>query len=450
VRALADTAATVLTLQRLAGNQAVGRLLARDPKKPKPMKTPPKAPGKGTGADTGKDSDSVKAQLDALEKRQDLKRMIENQYDDIHSLRKDLIDTWITNARVEDPPSHLWQFMIGAIGVVIAIVSEGVGGIVYSMVHDALKKRDLHELTKEFFTLAGLEAGDLAAEMPLRAALDLVDRQLVTGINKARGNIKDTFTDAAVKKLAEANRGDVISTYAAAMKLQVHMENDATKDEFNQNSASKSLTDLQQLWAGQRITHDLLLQEPGAYLEELTSGYVSMLDRAEVAHYSEDQSRSEILQAYADRSQLSLGLLDLKPDKEGEHYDHFIGKWSDPKMDFPAFQFGVYGLNEALEKDLIGKTPQDFPHATLRVRFRAANPYSGWFQDEQISVAWVIDEHGRYYVTDSGNVREWLASYFTGLSREHSDEERAKYAPLGARKFWEKVNTKPLKWLWYT
>jgi hypothetical protein len=73
-------------------------------------------------------------------------------------------------------------------------VSEGGGGIAYGLIHDALKPSKIQELTKEFWTLAGLEAGDLLAEMPPSAALERAQADVVKGSAKARGDIKHTFT----------------------------------------------------------------------------------------------------------------------------------------------------------------------------------------------------------------------------------------------------------------
>jgi hypothetical protein len=39
---------------------------------------------------------------------------------------------------------------------------------------------------------------------------------------------------------------------------------------------------------------------------------------------------------------------------------------------------------------------------------------------------------------------EWLGSYYTGLSRELSDSEREKFAPLGAQKLYEATKDKPI------
>jgi hypothetical protein len=39
---------------------------------------------------------------------------------------------------------------------------------------------------------------------------------------------------------------------------------------------------------------------------------------------------------------------------------------------------------------------------------------------------------------------EWLASYHSGIDRMLSDEEREKYAPLGAKKLYEATKSKLL------
>jgi hypothetical protein len=410
----------VLRLQQIAGNRAVGGLLAREPV---------------VTAD----------ELHDLEQREDLKRKIVDMYGDIVDLRKDMITTWESNARVEDPPSRLHQFIVGALGIVIAIVSEGVGGVVYSVVSDAMKPSKLPHLVKEFVDLGALEAGDVAAEGPLKWALSMAEHDLVGGINGAKDKIKDTFKDEAVQKIVDASRGDVISVYTAAMRRQVHVENDATKDEFNGRAATMTLKELRELYAGQRIIHDLLLQAPQDYLTQLTRGYMSMIDKAQHARRRKDASAEEVVDEDADRTVLSAGILELAADEPGSSEHHLIGTWDSPDLNFPSFDFGVYGLNQALLKDLVGLTPAQLPGTTIRVALRAKNAYSGWFVYEQIAIRFVIDDKGEIHVTTFGDAREWLASYYDHLSREHSDEERARLAPLGARKLWDRIKDRPLR-----
>jgi hypothetical protein len=441
-------ATAVLALQRWAGNRAVRRILAREPRTRTPPKTPPNLKGRGAGSDAGKQSDTTAAQLKLLENRQDLKRRIGDKYDDIYDLRLGLIEIWKDNAHAEDPPNRWSQFIVGALGVVIAMVSEGIGGIVYGVIHKMVDPKKLPQYVKDFTTLAGLEAGDLAAEIPLRAALGRVEHDLLTGSANARGKVADTFKEDALKKIAEANKSDVINTYAAVMREQAHLENDATKQAFDDEADSKSLQELREKWAAQQIVHDQLLKDPEEFLQQLTLGYTAMLDRARLADQARGSSESEVLQKDANRSQLSVGIIDLKPDKPGESYDHFLGTWSSPNLDFPGFRVGVYGLNQALDKDLLNLKAQDLPPRTLRVRFRAANAYSGWFTDQQISVSFVIDKAGAFHVMEGENAREWLSSYYTGWSREHSDEERDTYAPRGANKLWTAIKAKPLLWIW--
>src|SRR4051812_26599078 len=128
----------VLALQASAGNQAVTRLLAgralqRDAQ---PSADPRKAERVRTGQ-----GNQITTWLSAIQK--------------LKALR---IDAWEKTAHSPEPKPGL-----AILEAMIAIVSLGLGGVVYGVIEGQLKER-IPDLLFEFVALSGLEAGDLAAE----------------------------------------------------------------------------------------------------------------------------------------------------------------------------------------------------------------------------------------------------------------------------------------------
>ena len=81
--------------------------------------------------------------------------------------------------------------------------------------------------------------------------------------------------------------------------------------------------------------------------------------------------------------------------------------------------------------------------------FTATSPYGEWNWGRtrtypKIFLTFVRDPDGNCYLTDprmGDSAKEWLASYYTGQTAEHTDSERGLFAPLGAKKLYETIKT---------
>jgi hypothetical protein len=167
---------SLLGLQSAAGNRAVAQLVARQPKtKPRP-----------DAADKGR------------EVRSDLKTQINAELGLIQKLQADRIDVWEANARIRKSKAGLDVLMIA-----IAIVSEGIGGIAYGLIEKWFTGPAAHSVKAEFTMLAGLEAGDLAAEGLFTSAVEGARSHIEAGREaRTKQQIAET------RKAALATKGD--------------------------------------------------------------------------------------------------------------------------------------------------------------------------------------------------------------------------------------------------
>jgi hypothetical protein len=215
---------------------------------------------------------------------------------------------------------------------------------------------------------------------------------------------------------------------------------DKEKEEFRTTGGSMNYRELLQLRALQKQAHDKLLAHPEEFLETLTVGYLKMLDQAYLDEESkEDGGRARALRKDAFVGHNRAGKVTLWPTEK-----HNIGKWGGPDLGFDGFRLYSEGLNKATEETLLNISPQALP-VTVAFNFLANNPFSGFWHPDKIIVSFVRDSDGRFFVeedTITDDVREWLASYYTRLDREHTSDELDTYAPLGAEKLYQAVKRK--------
>jgi hypothetical protein len=383
-------------------------------------------------------SDDPAVQIDLLEKRQDAKINLRDWYNDIRDLKQDLINNvWKTSAS-QVPPEGFGRKVLM---VVIPIVALGMGGIVYSLIEDMLSHAT-PKLLREFTSLAGLEAGDLAAEKALHSAANAVAANIKAGVaaTTQQTALETTFTEQAFAQLLKNSKGSVLDAYVAAMNLQMHMEADDVKQKFIESTASKSYEELLAMNAAQKLTHDQILAHPDMFLREMTIGYVRMMDEAYIEKKLKKHHRTRERTYTRDAGEMFL--------REGEvnlHIDtphHSIGVWAAPDLSFSGFELVAGGMNTQVLQYLGGARVAKLP-VMARFTFYAQNPFSGGWTSPGIDIHFSRDPNGRFYVTGAGeDAMEWLASYYTRKKEEHSYEEREKYAPLGAEKLYNAISDK--------
>jgi hypothetical protein len=402
---------SVLELQRTAGNRAVGRLLARQVA--------------GTV-----DPD---AQRKATATRVALDGQLRSQFAAIEKLRETRINAWEQNAEI--PNRDVGPDVLG---ILIAIVSEGIGGIVYGVIEDMMAK-DAKKWAKEFATLAGLEAGDLAAEAAFRETMTLVRKQMET----AR---VATQTDAEIRQRADAaivTKKGTFAAYAEAMRLQMQAEEHEQNAELTRTATDKTDADLVRLNASWNLVWEALFHDPTLFMRQLTVGYTRLLDEAWLADKAKTGESKTATRARVDEPRLRPGnLLVLTSDP--------IGRWENPDLSVRSgIRIRGEHVNEETFANLRGARLQDLP-LTMSFAFKAVSPYNyfNWGFDRttpDIFLAFVRDPDGGIFMTDprmQDDAKEWLASYYTRKSADHTDVERDLYAPRGAMKLWEAIKSK--------
>jgi hypothetical protein len=371
-----------------------------------------------------------------------LRNRVANWPDDIRNLKEGLIDdVWKANARHVEPDTLTRELVMLA----ISIASEGWGGVVYGLIERALVNEHAKaSLVHEFAMLAGLEAGDIAAEHYYRALLNVAEDETKRAAAKAseKHALEKTFSEKAFAELLKESKGDALDTFVAAAKRQAHVQADLEKDEFDKTGAAMTYRDLLARKALQKQAHDRLMEHPHEFLGGLTLGYLKMLDEAYLEGASHDGGgRGKALREDDFPGHGREGKVDLWPSEK-----HSIGTWGHPDLEFPGFRLFSKGQKTATEETLLNLSPQALP-VTLAFNFLAINPISGFWHPDKIIVSFVRDAAGRFFVREAtvfDDVREWLASYYTRKKEQHTGEELDRNAPLGAEKLYNAIKDKPI------
>ena len=400
-------ASRLLALQRAVGNRAVSGLLGRQA-----------VPAPAAPASKG---------------RPGLERQVGDWFNVIQKLKHDRIESWEKNALIAEPA----KLSEDALHVGILIASEGMGGVVYGMVEKMLAKRGLPHLVDEFIMLAGLEAGDLAAEAAFHHAMDLTHADLDRGIREAR--TREAVADIA--KVVLKTKTDALGIYVEMLKLQTIKEEAEQHVAFNKVAQDRSDQELIQENAGLKLLYDQLLKAPEDYLRQLTVDFIRLLDesalKAKDAAHGGDRGRTFREDPSARATWLRPGTLQVSPTTQ-----HSLGSWFAPDLNFElgarAMQLNTQALQTMVGTEL-GRLP-----LTIGFSFGAKNPYSGWFTGSHVSLWFTRDPAGRVAVEYFDEAAEWLASYYSRQTAEHTDAERTRLAPLGAAKLYDAIKTKPL------
>lgn len=370
---------------------------------------------------------------------------LERQADDWYGVAQKLKDSrliaWEKNARIpEAKPS------IDVMEIVISIVAEGFGGVVYGLLEKMLADRTGH-LLQEFVGLAGLEAGDLGAEAAMHKAAKSVEQDVKLAV-------KDI---SAEKVVAESVKGalkkgnDPLSFYVEAVRNHTIAEEAAEHKRFNTESPQMSDADVAAKSAMLEMTFKRLREDPDSYQQELTVGFMRMLDEARMEERAKSFGGNRDLAYYSDPSwsELHPGEVALSPTEAKDptvHHStvHFVGPWDNPDLSFDGFEAVAGAINKENLENLVGAEAKDL-RLTMHFHLWAENPYSGAWETDTFDIMFRRDQGGRIVLLDRKHNKEWLTSYYTGEGRDHTSEERDKYAPLGAEKLYQALKSKTVK-----
>jgi hypothetical protein len=379
-------------------------------------------------------SDDPAVQADRAEWRQGIKQNINGDFNSIQKLEAERISSWEKNANLPDS-----KLGLAVLEAVIAIVSLGLGGVAYGIISSLIEKKLASKLLEEFILLAGLEAADLAAEKAFHVAVDLVRTDMETA--RQRTQRADKAQEDA--KAALTSKGDSVAAYAEALRLQSIRQEAEEREVFN--NSSKDLTDAQllQKHAALKIIYGKLLESPTPYMQKLTTGYIRLLDEAKLSQKDKDHggSRERTFKEDRDAHQITPRAGNLVVWPLPTQFP--LGSWANPNTGFGGLMAQGTGVNSKTLETLEGVPLKDLK-VTLSLFFTVQSPYLLWPGDRkyEMPLIFVRNPDGVISPPDDDEMREWLASYYTGQSSEHSDDQRDLFAPLGANKLYEKIKDK--------
>lgn len=482
----ADGARDVLALQGAVGNRAVTRLLARDDRIK--LKPPPKPPPRSTGftgdghrptdatyaaelgradaarlsAASAREEDAVRADINAKlawfrgaahaaylaevtpeltaidamrkDRRDKLRTRIVAQNSYIKDLKHERINAWEKNAKL---PEADWGAAV--LEIAILIVSEGFGGIAYLATEKLLKRAKVgSEYVKHFGELAGLEIGDLATEKALHSTVEALQSSFEASRKQAEKHIRESARQALATK-----KGDTIGAFVEAMRLHAIEEQKHNDHAFTEPSLSHSEQFLREWSAGLEVTYQELSNQPEKYLQELSVGYIRLLDEARMQAGDKEHGGDRDRTWREDRGAHSVfyrpGNVVVSPVPD----DFSIGHWHHPDFGFTGLELSATGANTETLEDLIGTKMADLKTTTaVHVKvYGAIQPLIGTQYDW---LEFAVDPNGRVHVDLNAHEMEWLASYYRWSNDEYSSEERERYAPLGALKLFAAIQDKPI------
>ena len=277
-----------------------------------------------------------------------------------------------------------------------------------------------------------------------------------------------SFADNKKADIALASRGGLLDCYAEAMRLQAIEHHSAEQEQFNLVQGPK-FSDIE--LADQVILYQSLFNklgsQPNTFLRELTVGLFQLKDQMYLEEHAKDYGgnieqllkKDKDIHATEERSE---NLLLLPPGQRS------IGKYYEqPDVSFDAFYGLATGVNNASLSELAGAKVKDLP-LTLTFRFWAWDPFlrgldrilgspdlcKVWFErrvDKNKNLSFSVSTESETGLFDHAvsDGTEWLASYYMhsiGIPADHdlSDDERSKYAPLGAEKLYKLIENKPI------
>lgn len=411
--------ATVIALQRTAGNASVASLLGGSVRGPaRPLQRDPlplRDPLAPSAAPAGPGANRIPTYLTALQ-----------------MLKASRIEAWRKTASSPEPkPGEQ------VLEILVAIASEGFGGVVYGVI-DKLMAEASGKLLSEFVKLAALEAGDLAAEAIFHGAL----KDNRDAFQASAGNAVKQKKQTAKTAVALAGDGDIVDAYAELMTVHSIAEFTEQSTLFSglsgQDAAARS--------AALELTFHKLMADPSKYLLELTTGFIRLLDEVTLSKKDEEHDGNRE-QTWADPDMHELearpGNVVVFPWPRG----HSLGKWSHPDLRFSGFNASATGVNTRTLNKLRSAKIKDVP-VTMSFRLKVDDPYHRIFEgDMGLSEVWFTREPGGalHVGTDiDGDALAWLASYYTQSDREYDGHERLMNGMLGMQKLYNAIMDTPI------
>jgi hypothetical protein len=353
---------------------------------------------------------------------------------DIKDLKRDRINAWQTQVHAK-APKPAWASILE---IVIPIVALGFGGVVDAVVEDLLKDK-LGHLKTAFVALSALEAGTMATDELLRAAVLSTRSDYRAGVKQS---LADTKKQAA---FALTVNGDLADVYCEAMRQQASDENRAQRTTFNAGSPAMTDEALIAKRAALDATYDLLKHDPSAFMLELTTGFIRLMDEAKFAE-SDKEHGGDRKRTWAEDPELSqtgwrAGNLVLIPSASG----HSLGDWSHPNLGFKEFAASAIGLSDKALANLIHAPVKDLP-VTLGFRFKATDSYGRGAAEVRF-----VRTPGNQIIVEPGVSnspyeylgREWLADFHAGR-RHPAGAQVDNAAQLGAKQLYEQLMNLPI------
>jgi hypothetical protein len=252
-------------------------------------------------------------------------------------------------------------------------------------------------------------------------------------------------------RMTLATKTDAVDAFAEGMRLQTISEEAESHKAFNADSARRSDDALIYESAAQQLVYDALAGHPEKFEQELTIGIIRLLDESQFASAAKDKNRDPTKREdrrktfEEDRdlhtSWFRAGSLVVSPESTGRDG---IGKWDRPDLSFTGFEVQTGGLNKKTLNNLEGAAIEELP-LTMAFNFSAHDPYNYLLgKGGTTLLTFVRSADGDFHVpsSSSDSPGEWLASYYTRQSEDHSDSEREFFAPFGAKKLYEAIKKK--------
>jgi hypothetical protein len=353
-------------------------------------------------------------------------------FGDIEKLKNDRILTWRDTANAKEPKP-----LREALDIVVAMVALGIGGVFGTIIAKGIEGH----LMNEFVLLAGLELGDKVIEDSYEHAMREAGESLRAGTLAAMPQ-----TTKNVEAALAGDKDDLIGVYAEAMRLQIRAETSAQQEQFNLNAPDTyGAASLLLRRIALKLIYNQLFTQPQVFHRELTEGFIRLMDEnhlaVEAQDYGGDKGRTWKEDTDLHDTDERKGNLLVLP----EAVSTSLGNYGAPRLGFGNFYALATGANTKTLMKLAGTAVKDLP-LSLGFRFWVDDPFYRIFKGGMVKAWFTRDPAGGIYL-ESGlgeGAMEWLASYYTGIERELTDEEREHNAPLGARKLYEAIKDKTI------
>jgi hypothetical protein len=356
-------------------------------------------------------------------------------FQDIADLKTKRINTWAETAKKRESKP-----LREALDIVVAMVALGMGGVVGEVIAQGIKGK----LLNEFVLLAGLEFVDKVAEDAYEYAMTSTSEALKDGVTIASNN--RTASKVALEQTA-ADKDDMVSVYAEAVSLQAGIEKTEQREQFNLNAKGtyrKGALQLKRVCL--KAIYNELLNKPELFQRELTEGFIRLMDEDRLARrakkYGGDKKRTWQEDSSLHDTEERKGNLLVLPFPVSSS----VGRYYRPKLDFPSFYALGTGANTRTLNKLANTAVKDLP-LTLGFRYWVENPFYRLIEGGDLRKAWFTrDPSGHVWLEDGLGTpaMEWLASFYSGIQRELTDDERERYAPLGAQKLYDATKDKKI------